>query len=129
MTRPLFGRRLRDAADAVPIPGAYDPARQLRVGPDGYPVVATRQYDTFTEAERDPADPSDPPEPREPRNVDTATRVARDPADPPDPPVGWTVAVETLTKTTRDPGDEMADRVSGPELALADDLATGVVAF
>lgn len=128
MTRPLFARRLRDAAEANPIPGAYDPARQLRVGPRGHPVVATQQYDTFTEAERDPADPSDPPEPREPRNVDTATRVARDPADPPDP-AAWSVAVETLTKTTRDPGDELGDITSGPELALADDLATGVVAF
>ena len=129
MNRPLYARRLRAAAEADPLPGAYDPARQLRVGPDGHPVVAARQYDTFTEAERDPADPPDPPEPREPRNVDTATRVARDPADPPDPPVGWSVAVETVTKTTRDPGDEMADSTNGPELAFADDLATGVVAF
>lgn len=128
MTRPLLALRMHDAVDSDSPPGEYDPAWQLRVH-GGKPLIAgPAAYDTFTEAERDPADPAEPPDPREPRAVETVTRVARDPVDPPDPPGGWGAQVETATKTIRDPADEPPQSASAFE-AATDDLATGVVAF
>lgn len=114
--RPLVASRLRAAADR-PIPGTYDESRQLRLGAQGSPIVASgRVGETVTEARAEPTDPSEPPL----WLFETETRVVQE--DPDD----YLAMTETATKTQPEP----ADAGLQPSVTLpADDSVTGIVAF
>lgn len=114
--RPLVAARFSVATDR-PIPGTYDPSRQVHLDDSGSPIaVIGPQGETVTEARAEPTDPSDPPR----WLFETFTKVvAEDPDD-------FRAMTDTESRTRPDPADpNLLPAVTLP----ADDSVTGVVAF
>lgn len=114
--RPLVASRFRVATNR-PVPGTYDPSRQLHLDDHGTPIAASGPLgETFTEVRSEPTDPSEPPL----WLFETFTKVvAEDPDD-------FRAMTDTESRTRPDPADpNLLATVTLP----ADDSVTGIVAF
>lgn len=114
--RPLVASRFRVATDR-PVPGTYDPTRQLHLDDHGSPIATVGPNgETVTEARAEPSDPSDPPL----WLLETFTKVvAEDPDD-------FRVMTDTESRTRPDPPDP---NLLPTVILPADDSVTGIVAF
>jgi hypothetical protein len=114
--RPLVASRFRVAIDR-PVPGTFDPSRQLHLDDQGLPIATGGPHgETVTEARAEPTDPSEPPR----WLFETFTKVvAEDPDD-------FRAMTDTESRTRPDPADpNLLPTVTLP----ADDPVTGIVAF
>ena len=132
--RPLVATRLQVAVDR-PVPGTYDPTRQLRLDENGRPIVAIGPVgETVTLVKHEPPDPSDPPM----WLFETATKVI---SENPDDALAMT---ETETRVINEEPDDAVAMTEAETRAMghardaallrrvtltADDSVTGIVAF